>query len=73
MHKFILLLLLLITFEMATALPNLPFLEGRGVSPEASGRCESCIENCKTSSDPYCTADCCWVCNPGTSSQCHCC
>ncbi|KAL0084694.1 hypothetical protein J3Q64DRAFT_1849120 [Phycomyces blakesleeanus] len=33
MYKFVLLLLLLISFEMTIAMPNLPFLDGRGVDP----------------------------------------
>ncbi|KAL0085423.1 hypothetical protein J3Q64DRAFT_1698980 [Phycomyces blakesleeanus] len=65
MHKFILLLLLLISFEMTIALPNLPFLEARGVDLATTPACNGCLDRCKKSSDPYCSADCCWVCIPG--------
>ncbi|OAD73320.1 hypothetical protein PHYBLDRAFT_145718 [Phycomyces blakesleeanus NRRL 1555(-)] len=30
---------------MTIAMPNLPFLDGRGVDPATSGQCNSCLEN----------------------------
>ncbi|KAL0084699.1 hypothetical protein F4703DRAFT_1855595 [Phycomyces blakesleeanus] len=78
MYKFILLLLLLVSFEMTIALPNLSYIDTRAVAPggveAAGGSCATCQEKCYKSADPSgCIPNCCWLCIPGRGGNCHCC
>lgn len=73
MFKLTLIILLIISFEIISCLPELPYLDLKNISPDSVPACNSCLEKCKKSSDPYCSADCCWLCIPGRGGNCHCC